>query len=226
VDADIKGYFDNIPHKELLAQVANKVSDSRVLALLDKFLRQGVMESMKGWAPTETGTPQGAVISPLLANIYLDPLDRQMVAQGRDMVRYADDFIILCRSQSEAEEALEQVRQWMSQAGLTLHPEKTRIVDATQAGGFEFLGWHFERGMRWPREKSQKRLKDSLRQRTRRHSGQSLHTIITAVNKVVRGWGNYFRGGVSSVEPVPSATKNHIFGFLGLETPAQGVVLR
>lgn len=201
VDADIKGYFDNIPHQQLMDRVSDKISDSRVLRLIEKMLKQGVMESVKGWTPTEQGTPQGAVISPLLANIYLDPLDHQMAAEGRDMIRYADDFVILCKTQAEAEEALEQVRAWMSKAGLTLHPEKTRIVDATQRGGFEFLGWHFERGYKWPREKSQKKLKDSIRERTRRHNGHSLETIITRVNQVVQGWGNYFQGGVRTVSP-------------------------
>jgi len=190
VDADIKGYFDNIPHEQLMDQVSDKISDSRVLGLIEKMLKQGVMETINGWTPTEQGTPQGAVISPLLANIYLDPLDHQMVEQEREMIRYADDFVILCKTQAEAEEALEHVRAWMSKAGLTLHPEKTRIVDATQRGGFEFLGWHFERGYKWPREKSQKKLKDSIRERTRRHNGHSLKAIITRVNQVVRGWGN------------------------------------
>ena len=201
VDADIKGYFDNIPHEQLIERVKDKIADTRVLGLIEKFLRQGVMESMNGWNPTEQGTPQGAVISPLLANMYLDPLDQLMVAQGREMVRYADDFVILCQTQAEAEEALAQVQQWMNKAGLTLHPEKTRIVDATQRGGFEFLGWHFERGMKWPREKSQKKLKESIREHTKRHNGSSLKTIITRVNRVVRGWGNYFRGGVRTVSP-------------------------
>jgi RNA-directed DNA polymerase len=144
VDADIKGYFDNIPHAQLMDRVSDKISDSRVLGLIEKMLKQGVMETMNDWIPTDQGTPQGAVISPLLANIYLDPFDHQMAAQGREMIRYADDFVILCKTQTEAEEALEQVRAWMSKAGLTLHPEKTRIVDATQRGGFEFLGWHFD----------------------------------------------------------------------------------
>ena len=201
VDADIKGYFDNIPHQQLMDRVGDKISDSRVLGLIGKMLKQGVMESAKGWTPTEQGTPQGAVISPLLANIYLDPLDHEMAARGREMIRYADDFVILCKTQAEAGEALEQVRAWMSKAGLTLHPEKTRIVDATQRGGFEFLGWHFERGYKWPREKSQKRFKDSIRECTRRHNGSSLKTVITRVNQAVRGWGNYFQGGARTVSP-------------------------
>jgi RNA-directed DNA polymerase len=117
------------------------------------------------------------------------------------MTRFADDFVIQCRSQQEAQEVLELVRQWMDGAGLTLHPQKTKIVDATQRGGFEFLGWHFEQGHKWPREKSQKRLKDAIREDTRRSSGQSMERIIASVNRRVRGWGNYFRGGASTVSP-------------------------
>src|SRR5262245_14468863 len=166
VDADIKGYFDNIPQDKLLTAVGQHVSDGKVMELLQRFLEQGVMESGKGWSPTENGTPQGAVISPLLANIYLNPLDHQMAQQGREMVRYADDFVILCASRQEAEATLEAVRAWMETAGLTLHPTKTRIVDATQPGGFDFLGYHFERGYRWPRKKSLDKLKDALRQKT------------------------------------------------------------
>ena len=201
VDADIKGYFDNIPQDQLLALVKVKIADSRILNLLEKFLKQGVMESMKQWNPTEAGTPQGAVISPLLANIYLNPLDHQMDAQGCEMIRYADDFVILCRTESEAREALAKVQAWMAEAGLTLHPEKTRIVDGTRKGGFEFLGWHFERGMKWPREKSQAKLKEGIRDQTRRSEGRSLKIIIQAVNRRLRGWGNYFRGGVQTVSP-------------------------
>jgi RNA-directed DNA polymerase len=199
VDADIQGYFDNIPHEPLLERVKEKIADARVLALLEKFLQQGVMESAKDWTPSEKGTPQGAVISPLLANVYLDPLDHLMESQGRQMIRYADDFVLLCTSREEAEEVLAAVRHWTQAAGLTLHPEKTRIVDATQRGGFEFLGWHFERGLKWPREKSQHKFKETLRAKTKRSSGQALPAIIAEVNRTVRGWGNYFRGGVLNV---------------------------
>jgi RNA-directed DNA polymerase len=199
VDADIKGYFDNIPQEKLLARVREKIADGRILALLEKFLRQGVMDTANGWEPTETGTPQGAVMSPLLANIYLDPLDHQMAGRRREMIRYADDFVILCRTQAEAQEALAEVQEWMTAAGLTLHPEKTRIVDASLKGGFDFLGWHFERGRRWPREKSQQRFKEAIRQQTGRSDGRSLKEIIQSVNRLVRGWGNYFRGGARFV---------------------------
>lgn len=196
VDADLKGYFDSIPQDRLLARIEEKISDGRVLGLIEAFLKQGVMESGKGWQPTERGTPQGAVLSPLLANLYLDPLDHEMARKGHEMIRYADDFIVLCRTKEEAEAALEEVRQWVTLAGLTLHPEKTRLVDAGQKGGFEFLGWHFERGYRWPRKKSVDRLKESLRELTPRNSGQSLKAIIAGINRRLRGWAGYFRGGV------------------------------
>jgi len=199
VDADIKGYFDNIPQDQLIALVKNKISDGRIIGLLEKFLKQGVMESMNGWQPTASGTPQGAIISPLLANIYLDPLDHLMARQGREMTRYADDFIIQCHTEADALAALAEVKTWMEEAGLTLHPEKTRVVDATRKGGFEFLGWHFERGYKWPREKSIRKLKASVRAKTKRNNGHDMQTIIKRVNRITRGWGNYFRGGVRNV---------------------------
>ena len=199
VDADVKGYFDNIPQDQLMARVGEQVADGRVLRMVTAYLKQGVMETGKGWQPTERGTPQGAVLSPLLANIYLNPLDHQMAAAGWAMTRYADDFIIQCRSREEAEAALAAVRQWMVAAGLTLHPEKTRIVDASQPGGFDFLGWHFERGLKWPREKSVNRLRETLRALTPRNHGQSLPEIIRQVNRRLTGWRAYFRGGQGSV---------------------------
>ena len=148
VDVDLKGYFDSIPQAELLAAVAAHIADGPLLELIQRFLKQGVMESGQGWQPTERGTPQGAVISPLLANLYLNPLDQQMAQAGKLMVRYADDFVILCASQAEAEATMTQLRDWVGKAGLTLHPTKTRIVNASQPGGFDFLGYHFERGHR------------------------------------------------------------------------------
>ncbi len=192
VDADLKSYFDTIPHAAMRARVATKIADGRVLALLDAFLQQEVMSTLGATTP-EAGTPQGAVISPLLSNIYLDPLDQLMAAQGWEMVRYADDFVILCRSRAEAEQALQVVREWTAQAGLTLHPEKTRVVDATQRGGFDFLGYHFERGYKWPRQKSVQKLKDRVRELTKRTSGQSLSAIITQLNQILRGWYEYFQ---------------------------------
>ena len=192
VDADLKSYFDTIPHSRLLGRVQEKVSDSRMLELLGAFLTQKVMETAEGWTP-EAGTPQGAVISPLLSNIYLDPLDQQMARRGFEMVRYADDLVMLCRSEAEARAALAEVQVWTASAGLTLHPTKTRIVDARQPGGFDFLGYHFEAGRRWPRAKSLQKFKDTIRAQTRRTQGQSLAVMVTKLNRTMRGWFEYFQ---------------------------------
>ncbi|HVX56202.1 MAG TPA: group II intron reverse transcriptase/maturase [Candidatus Saccharimonadales bacterium] len=201
VDADLKSYFDTIPQERLLALVKARVADGRVLALVESFLRAGVLEQGKGWQPAEQGTPQGGVISPLLANIYLDPFDHQMEGAGREMVRYADDFVILCRSEAEAQAALEEVRAWMQEAGLCLHPEKTRIVNANAPGGFDFLGYHFERGMKWPRQKSLKQLKERVRAKTPRLDGRSLKAIVADVNRSLRGWYGYFQHSKANVFP-------------------------
>jgi len=193
VDADLKSYFDTIPHERLMALLKERVADGRVLALVERFLSAGVLEEAKGWQPTERGTPQGGVISPLLANVYLNPLDQLMVKAGWAMVRYADDFVILCRSEAEAQTAMAAVRIWVNEAGLTLHPEKTRIVNATQPGGFDFLGYHFERGHRWPRKKSLGKLKERVRAKTSRVDGRSLSAIVADVNRTMRGWYGYFQ---------------------------------
>lgn len=195
VDADLKSYFDTLPHTRLMKRVQERIADGRVLALIADYLKAGVMDTMNGWQPTEQGTPQGAVISPLLANVYLNPLDHHMAQRGWEMVRYADDFVVLCRSQEEAERALVEVQQWVEANALTLHPDKTRVVDATQRGGFDFLGYHFERGERWPRRKSLERFKDSIRAETRRTSGQSLAMIVATLNPKLRGWFVYYQHG-------------------------------
>jgi RNA-directed DNA polymerase len=192
VDADLKSYFDTIPHAALRARVATKIADGRVLELLDAFLQQEVMSTL-GTTTPEAGTPQGAVVSPLLSNIYLDPLDQLMAARGWEMVRYADDFVILCRSRAEAEQALRETQDWTAKAGLKLHPEKTRVVDATRKGGFDFLGYHFERGHKWPRKKSEQKLKDRVRAITKRTNGQSLRAIITQLKPILQGWYEYFK---------------------------------
>jgi RNA-directed DNA polymerase len=192
VDADLKSYFDTIPHGWLIKRVQEKVSDGRVIDLLNRYLKQDVMDGMASWTPEE-GTPQGAIISPLLSNIYLDPLDHQMARDGVQMVRYADDFVILCRSEAEAREALERVKVWTVNAGLTLHPVKTRIVNAEDKGGFDFLGYHFERGMKWPREKSLDKFRETIRGKTKRNNGNSLQVIIEEVNRTTRGWFEYFK---------------------------------
>jgi RNA-directed DNA polymerase len=199
VDADLKGYFDSIPQDKLMEAVAQHISDGPLLDLIQRFLKQGVMESGRSWQPTERGTPQGAVISPLLANIYLNPLDHLMAASGREMVRYADDFVVLCERESEAKEVLEQLRQWMDKADLTLHPTKTRIVNASEKGGFDFLGYHFERGHRWPRRKSLDKLRETIRQKTNRSRPGSMRDIITDVNRTLRGWFEYFQHSISNI---------------------------
>lgn len=191
VDADLKSYFDTIPHDRLMERIQEKISDGRVLRLIETFLKQGVMDGLREWTPEE-GSPQGAVISPLLSNIYLDPLDHEMAQAGFSMVRYADDFVILCRTRAEAEEALRRVQAWTEKAGLRLHAEKTCIVDAANEG-FDFLGYHFERGYRWPRKKSLQKLKDALRAKTKRTNGHSLPKIISQVSDTLRGWFAYFR---------------------------------
>lgn len=191
VDADLKSYFDTIPHENLLRRIGEKISDGKILKLIRFFLQQGVMEQLQRFEPTR-GTPQGAVISPLLSNIYLDPLDHLMAQQGYEMVRYADDFVILCRTLEEAEAALALVKQWTADNGLTLHPEKTQIADS-EGDGFEFLGYHLKREHRWPRRKSLQKFKDTIRAKTRRTIGRSLTAIIADVNRSVRGWYEYFK---------------------------------
>jgi len=193
VDADLKSYFDTIPHDRLMARVGETISDGRVLKLIDGFLKQEIMSDMARWQPT-TGTPQGAVLSPLLANIYLHPLDLLMEQNGRRMVRYADDFVILCRTEDEAEAALREIGAWTAANGLTLHPDKTRVADSRQPGqGFEFLGYRFEAGHRFVRKKSLKAFKDKVRAKTKRSRGDSLARIIADLNPALRGWFGYFK---------------------------------
>lgn len=192
VDADIQKYFDSIPHDRLIAEVESEISDGRVIELLWKYLKGGVLDGLEEWTP-EDGTPQGAVISPLLANIYLHPVDLAVTAAGYEITRFADDFVVMCRTEAEAERALSFIRGLIEERGLSLHPEKTRVVDATQRGGFEFLGYRFEQGRRWPRRKSTKKLKDAIRVKTKRANGNSLRTIIDSINPILRGWFEYFK---------------------------------
>jgi RNA-directed DNA polymerase len=191
VDADLKSYFDTIPHGKLLERIREKVSDNRILKLIEMFLQQGVMDGLEHWTPEE-GSPQGAVISPLLANIYLNPLDHLLAGAGIDVVRYADDFVILCRTRADADRALDMVRQWVASNDLTLHPTKTRIVDA-RTEHFDFLGYRFRGTVRLPRPKSEDKLKDTVRAKTKRKNGDSLLFIIQQLNQTLRGWFNYFR---------------------------------
>ncbi len=193
VDADLQGYFDSIPHDRLMARLEERISDGRVLALIQSWLEQDIIKGMERWAPTG-GTPQGAIISPLLANLYLHPLDVQMTRHGYRMVRYADDFVVLCQSEEAARTALSEVRQWVEANGLTLHPEKTHVGDCRCEGqGFEFLGYRFEAGRRWVRKKSLKALKDKIRSKTRRTRGTSLACVIDDLNPMLRGWFGYFK---------------------------------
>jgi RNA-directed DNA polymerase len=193
VDADLASYFDSIPHERLMQRVEARISDGRVLGLLHDWLSQDILADVERWTPTE-GTPQGAVISPLLANIYLHPLDELMAARGYRMVRYADDFVVLCKSRDQAAAALADITAWVNENGLRLHPDKTHVGDCRVPGqGFEFLGYRFEAGRRWVRKKSLTRLKDRIRERTRRTRGESLTRIIASLNPVLRGWFAYFK---------------------------------
>jgi len=209
VDADLKSYFDTIPHASLLARVREKVSDGRVLHLIEAYLKAGIMDGPDEYTP-EQGSPQGAVISPMLSNIYLNPLDHHMAEQGFEMVRYADDFVVLCRTPEEAERALAVIRQWVQDNGLVLHPTKTRIVDE-RTDGFDFLGYHFNRGRHWPRTKSIQKLKATIRSKTRRTNGRSLEAIITDVNRTLRGWFEYFK---HSLKPTFRTVDGYVRGRL------------
>jgi RNA-directed DNA polymerase len=198
VEADWKSYFDSIPWGQLMGRVEEQIADGRVLALVKAFLSQGVMEDGR-LREAKEGTPQGGVISPLLANIYLNALDQHMAQRGYVMIRYADDLVILCQSGVQAQAALEELRAWSQEAGLSLHPDKTRCVDMNGPGeGFDFLGYHVAHTRtgkldRWPRAKSIRKFKDSLRAVTRRRNGQSVSQIIQRTNRITRGWFEYFK---------------------------------
>ena len=199
VDVDIKGYFDSIPHQRLMELVGERIADGRVLALIESFLKQGIMEQAGEIEPEDRveGTPQGGVISPLLANIYLNPLDHLMSRNGIEMVRYADDMVMLCR---DAQTAQTTLREWAAQAGLELHPEKTKIVDMGQPKAhFDFLGYRFWRGKtsgrirRFIRPKSMKKMRETLKPFTRRTSGQSMSAIAQVLRPRLVGFFNYFK---------------------------------
>lgn len=191
VDADLKGYFDSIPHDRLLARLSEKIADGRVLSLIESFLQAGILEDGREWTP-ESGAPQGAVLSPLLSNIYLDPLDHLLAREGFQMVRYADDFVILSRTAEEAQRALSLVQSWVCENGLALHPAKTRVVDS-RVESFTFLGYEFLGEGHWPSRKSLQKLKGTLKGKSRRTDGRSLPCIIVDVNRTLRGWFAYFQ---------------------------------
>jgi group II intron reverse transcriptase/maturase len=216
VDADIQGFFDNIDHDVLMDKLSRRISDRRVLELLRQWLRAGVMEDGNVRAAT-AGTPQGGVISPLLANVYLDELDRIWQATCLhlgQLVRYADDFVILCRTKPQAEQALAKVREVLDSLRLQLHPTKTRLVElGLGKGGFEFLGCylrivrsHFKGRsylFRWPSSRAMKSIRTKIHDLTerRRWSGmKDIRDVIRVLNPVLRGWGGYFRTGNASDE--------------------------
>jgi len=198
LDADLKSYFDTIDHDILMSLLEDKISDSRVLALIEGYLKQNVISGCEEWTPEE-GSPQGAVISPLLANIYLNGLDHQMADEGYRMIRYADDFVILCESEADCEEALGMVKRYCQKMKLTLNEEKTSRVSLKDKGTyFEFLGYKFGRSRKGRlyhlfSRKSEKRFREKLRPLTKRTSGKSMEETISKLNPILRGWYNYFK---------------------------------
>ncbi len=223
VDADLQTYFDSIPHDRLLKRVEERISDGRVLKLLQGWLEQDIVKGLERWSPT-SGTPQGAIISPLLANLYLHPLDERMQEKGYRMVRYADDSVILCRSEDEAQAALAEMQRWVEENGLRLHPDKTHVGDCTEEGqGFEFLGYRFEAGRRWVRKKSMKALKEKIRAKTRRTRGESLARIIADLNPMLRGWFGYFRHAHRwTFEPIDRLIRRRLRAILRKQSKRSG----
>ncbi len=193
VDADLQSYFDTIPKQGLMELVKGRVSDVNVVRLLQQFLDQQVIEGMKHWTPM-AGTPQGSVISPLMANLYLHGLDEVLSNGKHKYVRFADDFVVMCRTREEAEKVLVVIQDWVDKHGLTLHPEKTRVGNCAVKGqGFDFLGYRFEAGRRWVRSKSRKALRDKIRLLTGRTRSGNLESIIAELTPILRGWFGYFK---------------------------------
>lgn len=209
LDADLRDYFGSVDHEKLVDMIAERVSDGRVLKLIRQMLKAGYRQRGRLF-PTEQGTPQGGVSSPLFSNIYLTPFDNEMTGRGHRLTRFADDWVVLCRSKKEAEKALADARMILESLGLTLHPSKTRIVHIRQ--GFEFLGYKLQQGKGLklpegkikkgknvcniyaiPTEKSVKRFMEKIRDRTKRKIPLKLQEIIEWINPVIRGWGNYYR---------------------------------
>jgi RNA-directed DNA polymerase len=210
LDADLRSFFDSIDQNKLVDLIAEEISDGRILHLIRSFLEAGVIDG-GGWQPTKTGVPQGGVASPLWSNIFLTPLDHAMTGAGYRLTRWADDFVVVCRTRQEAEAALALAEEFLrDRLGVSLHPEKTRIVHVDL--GFEFLGYKVKRGKGLrlsprkrtskanplnlyavPREKSVHRFKDQIRNLTRRGAPVTLRDMIAVINPIIRGWGNYYR---------------------------------
>lgn len=192
VDADIKGYFDAIDHDLLISMLEEHIADQSLLRLVTSYLNQNILDGIEEWSPVK-GSPQGAVLSPLLANIYLTGLDK-MIGASHKIIRYADDFVILCRSPEEAELALKRVTKWMESHHLTLHPSKTKIShEPSDEHGFDFLGYTFREGFRYARVKAIEGIRNKIRLGTRRQPGKSILAVIAELNPVLRGWFEYFK---------------------------------
>jgi RNA-directed DNA polymerase len=193
VDADIQSYFDTIPHDKLMERLERYISDSKLLVLIESWLKQDIIKGCERWTPMK-GSPQGAVLSPLLANLYLNDFDIEMCKQGFEMVRYADDSVILTKSQEEAEQALEAMKTWMTTNGLEIHPEKTTIGNyLVEGNSFQFLGYIFECGKKWIRQASIQKFRDKVRSLTKRTCGKSMEEVIVRLNKTLKGWYMYFK---------------------------------
>ena len=191
LDADIKAFFDTVNHEKLMDAVAERISDGRVLRLIRAFLKADIMEQGLGLRENVIGTPQGGVISPLLANIYLHYFDERMAELGYEVVRYADDFLVLCEDEEEAKEAITHVKEILDELELTLHPEKTKIKNFSE--GVDFLGFTVYIGHKVPRKEAVKKYKDAVRRVTRRNLPINLEMVIVKLNPIIVGWGNYFK---------------------------------